>query len=175
LPLTTRQPARIDVRVLFDAQDVQQLARSTPCLSTPHPDELGGQHHVVAHGQIVQQVEELEDQTNGRSAIPGRRPLGHRADVHPSDEHRSRARPIQPGNEVQHRRLPAARGPEDRHRLTRLHRERHGVERDGAAVVAAAHVRQLDHWCAHRATACDGVRMSNPALRTTSPMIRSLR
>ena len=43
-----------------DPQLVQQLPGSGPRLGGGHPGELGGQQHVVQHGEVVEQVEELE-------------------------------------------------------------------------------------------------------------------
>ena len=109
LPLPAGQPPGIGVPVLRDAQLVQQPGHRGPGLAARRAGQLGGQQHVVRHGQVVQQVEELEDHPDPAAAEPGQAGFAQR--VHPLAGHGDRAagRLVQPGDQVQQRGLAAAR------------------------------------------------------------------
>ena len=100
--------------------------RSGPAFARPAAGPGGGtarraarQQHVVGDGQVVEQGEELEDHAELRRGGTG--PARSRSCGHPlpSHGHRSGRGPVQPRNQVQQRRLPAARRPHHRHRFSR--------------------------------------------------------
>ena len=109
LPLAAGQPRRVGVAAVGDPQRGEQFLRALPGVARPHPGELGGQQHVVDHRHVVEEVEELEDHADLAAAEPGR--TGLRQHVHPlvADPDRAAGRPVHPGDEVEQRRLAAAR------------------------------------------------------------------
>ena len=61
LALAAGEPARVGVPVALDVQRGEQFAGARPCLRPGHPGQLRRQQDVVGDGQVVEQVEELED------------------------------------------------------------------------------------------------------------------
>jgi len=100
-----------------DAQPGQQFRAPGPGLAPRHPGELGGQQHVTGHGQVIEQVEELEDHPHLAAPVPRRPGLAHAVDPLPGHGHRPAARLVESGDQVQQRGFPAARRAHHRHRL----------------------------------------------------------
>ena len=79
--------------------------------------EVHRQHHVLGHGQRRQQLEELEHQPDV-AAPPGSQPgLRQRPQIGAGGPDGPRGGPVDPGEQVQQRRLAAARAPDDRDEL----------------------------------------------------------
>ncbi len=71
LPLAARQPRRVGVALVGQAHPVEQLGRPRPGPPPGRAGQLGGQQHVVGDGQVVEEVEELEDDADVPGAEPG--------------------------------------------------------------------------------------------------------
>jgi len=119
LPLPAGQPAGIRVAVLADPQRREQLSRARPGLAPAHPRELRGQQHVVLDGEVVKQVEELEDHPDPAAPEPGQPGLAELVYALPGDGHSPAGRPVQARDEVQQRGFPAAGRAHHRYRLAR--------------------------------------------------------
>jgi len=84
----------------LDVQRGQQFAGPCPGLAAAHSGELRGQQHVVRDGQVVEQIEELEDHSNTappESGYPGFAELVHPL---PGYGHRAAGRLVQARDEV---------------------------------------------------------------------------
>ena len=79
--------------------------------------EQRGQLHVLDRGQLVDQVEGLEDEPDGAAAQPGQGPLAHLVHPAPGQPNLPGGGPLETTQQVQQGRLPAAAGPHDRHDL----------------------------------------------------------
>jgi hypothetical protein len=66
--------------VALDPQLCQQLSGPRAGVTTTHPGELRGQQHVVPHGQVLEQDEELEDHPDLAAAKPCDPGLAHPID-----------------------------------------------------------------------------------------------
>ncbi len=144
LALAAGEPARIGVPVALDVQRREQLAHARPCLRPGHPGQLRRQQDVVGDGQVVEQVEELEDHPDLAPAAAGHPGLAEPVDPLAGHGDRAARRPVQTGDQVQEGRLPAAGRAHHGHRLTRRDLECYPV--DGGlsrAVVALRHVVDL--------------------------------
>ncbi len=131
LPLTAGEPGRVRLPVLADLQPVEQLARAAPGSCPGQPCQLRRQQHVVGHGQVVEQVEELENHSDALPPVFREARLAHRVDPLACHRHGPRRRPVESGDQVEQRRLAAAGRPHDCHGLAGrdleadvLHRER---------------------------------------------------
>ena len=89
-----------------------------PRLSRRAPGEESGQFDVLLGGQLVHQVERLEDEANLVTADLCERPLGEPVDTAAIEPDLPSARPVEAPEEVQQCRLPAAARPHDGQRLT---------------------------------------------------------
>ncbi len=89
-------------------------------------------------GQVVEQVEELEDHPDPAAAEARRAGLAEPVDPRVGDGDRAARRPVEPGDQVQQRRLAAARRSHDRDGFARPDLEADPVERRTPAVVALA-------------------------------------
>ncbi len=84
LPLAAGQPRRVVVAVLVEAEPGEQLGGPRPRPPPGRAGQLGGQQHVVGDGEVVEQVEELEDDADVAGAEPGERALAERVDPLPA-------------------------------------------------------------------------------------------
>ncbi len=154
LPLPAGQPPRVGVPVPFDAQLGQQLVGPRPGRAAPHPGQPGRQHHVAGHGQVLHQVEELEDHPDLGAAVPGGPGLPQPVDPLPGHRDRPGRRLVQPGHQVQQRRLAAPRRPHHRHRLPGRHLHADPVQaRRPAGGIPLRHLAELDQRI-HGRTSC---------------------
>jgi hypothetical protein len=133
LALTSGQPGWVGIAVLGDPELGQQLGAAGASLAPRHAGELGWQQHVVRDGQVLQQVEELEDHPHLGAPVAGQLRLAQAADPLASDDDDAARRLVQPGDQVQQRGFPAAGGTHHRHRLTRRDLQIHVVQGSGAA------------------------------------------
>jgi hypothetical protein len=74
---------------------------------------------VLDGGELLHQVEGLEDETDIGASHPGQGLLTDVVDATAVQRHRPARGPVQPPEQVQQRGLPAAAGPHHRHRLSR--------------------------------------------------------
>jgi hypothetical protein len=81
------------------------------------PGQERGQLNVLHRGQLVHQVEGLEDEARHTAPQPGQPSFSHLIHTVPRKQHRSIRRTVQPAQQVQQRRLSAAAGTRDRHGL----------------------------------------------------------
>ena len=124
-------PGRV-LRLVGEAEEVEQVActrlRALPRRARDHR----GQRHVLEHAHAFEQVEELEDDAD--VAAPQDRELvfalAH--ELLARERHLAVGRRVEPGDDVEQRRLPAARRPHHRDEL------------------AAATVKSTPRECAHR-------------------------
>ena len=78
------------------------------------PARSAGTADVLADGQVVEQVEELEDEADVRAAEPRRAVSLSRSTRTPVDHDLARRRPVEAADQVEQRRLAAARRAHDR-------------------------------------------------------------
>ena len=145
LPLAPGKPRRVVVPVPLDAHPFQQLPGPGPRGPPGRPGQLGGQQHVVFHGEVVQQVEELEDDPDVPGPEPGQPALAEVVDPPPGHGDRALGGPVEPGDEVEQGGLPAARGAHDRRHLPGRHVHAEVRQRGrGARLIGLDHVVQPD-------------------------------
>src|SRR2546421_10227158 len=125
LLLAATQASWIPVRDLCDGELFQQVARPRRRLAA---FELRGNEDVLERGQVGQQVEELEDETDVVAAKPGQARLAQLGEIGLAYDDRAGRWPVQPRDEVEQRGLAAARGAHDRGELALLARGRDAVE-----------------------------------------------
>ena len=154
LPLPARQPRRVGVALVGQAHPVEQLGRPRPGAAPGRAGQLGGQQHVVGDGQVVEEVEELEDEADVPGAEPGEGALPQLVDALPGHRDRSPGRPVKPGDEVEQGGLPRPGRAHDRGHLAGRHRDADLGQRGPAALlvglghaplVRLGHVVQADH------------------------------
>ena len=170
LPLAARQPTRVGAGVAVDAQRPEQLGGPSGRLPATHAGQLGREDDVLEHGEVVQQVEELEDQPDRGAPVPRRGRLAQGVDATAADGDGARGRPVEAGDQVQQRGLPAAGRPEDGDGLAGGHGQRDVVQGGRAVVVPAGHAVQLDEWFGHgRNARSAGGWGASPAMRLSGP------
>jgi hypothetical protein len=101
------------------ADPLQQAGGPRPCRPRRASGQQSRQLHVLRGGELVHQVEGLEDETDGLAPQPRQGPFAHLIDAPPGQVQLPGGRPFQPAGQVQQCRLPAAAGPHHCHRLTR--------------------------------------------------------
>ena len=150
----------------LDPQHLEQLVGSRAALGRPHPAELRRQQDVVDDRQIVEQIEELEDHPDPAAAKQGGTGFAELVDPRAGDGHRAARRPVEPGDQIQQRRLPAARRAHDGDGLARFDLEADPVERRPAIVVVALRdFLDLDQRVHEPPSRC--LRRGSPATRPT--------
>jgi hypothetical protein len=113
---------------------------------------LCGQQHVVGDGQIVEQVEELEDHADVPVPEAGQTGLTEGVDALPGHHDRAAGRPVQAGDQVEQGRLAAARRAHHGDRLARREFQADLVDRGRpVAVVAFAGIAEF-YECVHPGT-----------------------
>jgi len=103
--------------VLPDPQGGQQLIGPRPRLRGRQAGQLGGEQDVVRDGHVVEQVEELEDHADLAPPELGQPGLAERVDAFAADPDLAAGRPVEPGDQVEQGRFPAAGRPHHRDRL----------------------------------------------------------
>src|SRR5262249_9184906 len=102
--------------------------------------------YVLQHGQVAEQVEELEDEPDPRPPEAGQAGFAEPAQVLSSYGYPTSARPVEPGDQVEQGRLPTPRRPHDRGKLAVVDGQADPVQRGppaGPVVVCLADLRQL--------------------------------
>jgi hypothetical protein len=102
--------------------------------------DLGHQLDVLLGGERGHEVVELEDEAEMVAPIAGELPVGHRGQLAVAEPCPPRAGPVEPAEDVEKRRLAAARGPEQHHDLARRQLQvdpAQRVNRRGALTVGA--------------------------------------
>ncbi len=94
--------------MIGDPELIQQLSSPPVGVARGHPGKLCGNKDVVAHGQVVEQVEELEDEADFAAPVARQRGLGKARDILAVDPDRAVGRAVESRHEVEQRRLPAA-------------------------------------------------------------------
>ncbi len=92
---------RVLVRLLDDAQPIEEVARTRLGLARLHTGQLRGQHHVVEDGKLVEQVEELEDEAQSSSPVTRQRSFAERADGNAVYADLAACGSVQPGDQVE--------------------------------------------------------------------------
>ncbi len=170
LPLPARHPGRVGVAVLGDPQLGQQLPGPGPGLPPGRPGQLGGQQHVVLDGEVVEQVEELEDDADVPGPEPGQRALAELVDPPPGQADLAGARPVQPGDQVEQGGLAAAGRAHDRHHLPGRHGQVHVQQRGcRARLVGLGHPVQPDHLTGRRDQLGESLRHRDLIKKTKQP------
>ncbi len=95
--------------------------------------EVHGQHHIFDGAQRGQQLKELEDDADGAAAPHGDFPLGQGVHGGAAYPHLARRRPGDAGDDVDERRLAAARLADDGHELAGLDLQIDPLERGEGA------------------------------------------
>ena len=115
------------------------------------PASRDGSDDVLLGGQRAEQVEGLKDEADALAPQPGERVLGQPAQLVLAEPHAAGRGTVEPGGELQQRRLAGARRPHDRRERAPLERQRDAVERAHRAVAAPEHadeILELDHAAA---------------------------
>jgi hypothetical protein len=102
------------------------------------------EHHVVGDGQVVDQVEELEDHPDAGPPVLRGGGLAELVDAYAVDGDRAAGGPVQAGDQVEQCGLATAGRAEDRDGLPARHAQRHVVQGGRPTVVGAANRAQLD-------------------------------
>jgi hypothetical protein len=130
--------------VPVDPQMLQQTGGPPPRLGPGQTRQLGGQQHVVGDRQVVQQIEELEDHADLRPPELRRPRLAHPVHPQPGDGDGARAGPVEPGDQVEQRRLAAAGRPQHGDRLSGAHAQGHVGEGRRPLAVRPGHIADVD-------------------------------
>ena len=97
-----------------------------------------GEHHVLHHAAMREQVEGLEDEADATAAQAGARAVAHSGDVCALEEVAALGLHVEAADDVEQRRLAGARGPDDRKPLASLDAEVHVDQRQHRRVAAEA-------------------------------------
>ena len=121
---------------------LQELRRPAPRRARRAPGQQRGQLDVLDGGELVHQVEGLEDETDRVATQPSQRLLAELVDAAPPEPDLARRRPFQAAEQVQQGRLTASARAHHGQRLARgqLHLDR--VERAHEAVSPAVFLLQ---------------------------------
>jgi hypothetical protein len=113
LLLAAGDPTGDRARQLFDAEVLEQLAPARARLARRQARQQAGQLDVVGDREVRDEVEELEDEAHLAAAQqrPGR--LAELVDPAAAEVDLAGGRSVEPAEQVQQRRLAAARGPHD--------------------------------------------------------------
>jgi len=124
----------------------EEVARTRPGLARLHTGQLRGQHHVVEDGELVKQVEELEDEAQSSPPVARQRGFAERADGDAVYADFAARGAVQSGDQVEQGGFAAARGAHDGGELPGGNAERDVRERclPRATVVDLADLRELD-------------------------------
>src|SRR5439155_18318306 len=95
--------------------------------------ELSRNEHVLKGGQVRQQVEELEHETDAIATEAGEPRLPQTAEVGSAHDHAAGRRPVESRNEVEQGRFSAAGRPHDGAELTPVDAQRDAVDCAGDA------------------------------------------
>ena len=126
LLLAPRELARIVMAALRQPHGGQQLVGASEGVG--EAEQLDRQQHVLARGEVRQQLEALEDEADLLAAEQGEAVLRHRLDGGAVDQDLARGRAVEAGHQGEERRLAAPRGAEDGDELAGLDREIDMVE-----------------------------------------------
>src|SRR3954454_31073 len=127
-----------------DAQRLEKLA-SAPAGSGGPAGDLRGQQHVVGDGQVVEQVEELEDQADGGASVAGGGGLAQPVHAGAADRDGALGGAVEAGDQVEQGRLAAAGRTEQRQAFTLGDMQAQVVEGGLVALVTAAHIYDINH------------------------------
>jgi hypothetical protein len=107
----------------------EQLRRPASRRAWRVPSQQRGQLDVLHGGELVHQVEGLEDEADRLAAEPRKCLLAQLVDAASRQPHLPGRGPLQAPEQVQQRRLAAAAWPHDSHGLARGHLQLDAVER----------------------------------------------
>jgi hypothetical protein len=120
----------------------EELRGPPSCRARRAPGQQRGQLDVLDGGQLVHQVEGLEDEADRVAAEPGQRLLAEAVDAAPLQPHLPGRRALQAAQQVQQGRLAAAARSHHGQRLSRGDVELDRVERADEARSLAVLLRQ---------------------------------
>ena len=111
------------------------------------PGDVGAELDVLERRERREEVERLEDERDGAAPEGEELATGRVGQIPPAHDDRPARRGVERADDVQQRRLAAARRPEDHAELAGAHAEGDVVERDDVRIadaIAAAGAAQLD-------------------------------
>ena len=117
LPLAAGQRGGQEPRPVGEPDPLQQLLRTPPGGPRRASGQQRRQLDVLDGGELLHQVEGLEDEADIGAPHPGQGLLADVVDAATVQPDLTARGPVQPAEQVQQRRLPAAAGPHHRHRL----------------------------------------------------------
>ncbi len=120
LTLTARERRRRKGDPVAEANAFQRDSRPVAALPPRHPGIDHGQRHVLQHRSVGQQVERLEHEPDLAAPPGGPFRFTHPGRVGPVEEVGAGRGLVQEAEQVEQRRLPRARRPDDRQVLPRL-------------------------------------------------------
>ena len=153
LALATGQRARRRLRLVRQAEQVEQVSATRLRRLALQPGHHGGERHVLQDGHALEQVEELEDDPDVLAAHPGQLVLGLAGDLLVGEHDRALVGLVEAGDEVEQGRLAAARRAHDRDELAPVHLEVGTSQRAHGSVLrleGAPHAPHVQHQLAHR-------------------------
>jgi hypothetical protein len=105
-------------RAVADPEQVEKVACPPVRAGSSRARDRRGQCDVLERRHLLHQVEELEDDPDVLAPYAGEVVLVSAAELQPGQHDLSVARAVEPGNQVQKRRLAAAGGTHDGHELS---------------------------------------------------------
>ena len=107
-------------RAAEKAHAVENLARDVPALLFSRPGEEERQRHVFLGRELGKKMMELEHESHARAAHGRARGRRERGPVRAVERHAARVGHVEPGEEVEQRRLSAARRAGDGEKIARF-------------------------------------------------------
>src|SRR5438876_11500103 len=102
---------------MIELDKMQELSGAVVHLRASPAAQMKRQAHVLDRRQRRQQIEELKDEPDLVSPDPGQLIVGEAGESLAVDSHLARGRSIETTDQVEERRFPGTRRPDDRHHL----------------------------------------------------------
>jgi hypothetical protein len=130
-------------RTVRDADALECLRHAGTPLAGRHVAIQECHLDVFLHGQVVDQIETLEDETDGRASHAGELRLGVRRHAFAEELVGPAGWRVEQAEDVQQRGFAAARRPHDRDELAGSNFQAHVVERVGFNFAGAIHLADM--------------------------------
>ena len=144
LPAGERARGRPGLVADADALERRHRARVVVGVGAAAVAEIGGQLHVLAGAQVVEEVERLEDEADLAVAKARQAAIVERVQIVAEHVGLAGVAAVEAAHDVQERRLARAGAADEREQLARFDGER-DVAQDGLRAVALGHRLQTDH------------------------------